>query len=55
MSGSVRYIPSWLPGGRFRAFADNGRPLVKAMAEYPYEFVMKQRVSVSLPSESEVV
>ena len=45
---AVRYVPSWLPGGRFKEYSDKGRPLAKAMAEYPYEFVMKQRVSVSL-------
>ena len=41
----VQYMPSWVPSlGRFRKFSNKGRAIVKAMADYPYELVVKERV-----------
>lgn len=45
----VKYIPSWLPGGRFKVKAAGWRALADAMPNKPFQAVKDALVSPSIP------
>ena len=45
----LRFIPSWVPGARFKRFAEYYKEFVTRMVEQPFEVVRKSLVSIFAP------
>ena len=45
---SMRYIPRWFPGAKFKQEAAEWRPAILSMRNKPYEDAVKAIVSISL-------
>ena len=46
---TVIKLPSWLPGGRFKRYAQEWYPIVRRSVKTPYDKVKKELVSVAGP------
>lgn len=44
----VRYLPGWLPGAGFQAYARKCREMIKELLDVPFETVKKNMVGCSL-------
>lgn len=46
---TVKYLPSWLPGGGFQRIAREWRQVLTTLGDKPYAFVLNQRLNGKAP------
>lgn len=43
----LRHLPSWVPGARFRRFAEHYKPIIAKLRDQPFAKIQKEIVSRS--------